>query len=1689
MSLFDSEEGAPTEFSPLLYEADNFASAKTDKSVFDSSKDFLAMGVPIAVHSAMLSFYNTGVESANWFGRKSGLYEGNIAEASMEQDLQEADDSGNLLQYYKEHAEGLEAGGLILGSFAPGLTAVKALKLMQEAKLTGALGRATNLLPGKIQTGVISRSLDEINAGNASIYGAIGRDKLKAIALGYGDQALQAAAWELATVATMKANPTISKDDLGDIVSHTLSAALVGGVIGGSIEAVMINKQFKNALLTKEKEEKIFELSTRMGIGNYLAGDRAVKLLESLDAIPEATSISAKTKAAQTIQSGVLETEKILKDIVPEGDGVLARQFVSTLRSMKVDMKLPNEYLYDMLSRLSKIQRVGDYSSEVNPEIFYLNKFAKTDTPELNELITSAPSEKAEVALAYKYKPGADGRKPIISRFASLADDVVAPNTFLSQKDAFAAGSDIYIGKDLSVSVNPESEILTRGARPGESRKLSEAEEKVYRSTGSLPTDSSPLLGASVYFNFLDGSITNRAFAVAGDVSNDIEHTNLGLRIGGKYISKHTAEEGYKFKELSTVDASARYIFAREEGVKAGSIIKYQDIPFLETAALDYEKAKASKVRFTDHDGQVQELPNSQATFLGEIRHQKNMLINDLFADGKVASREIAIKANVPDKYILDSGTHDYAPAPDTFMPSPDRWKQANSVRLSYDIGTATHDPDGMIARGSLDVQYRINLAKQQAQAVAANFFKDEFEKMLVKLDAGQADARGAGPGFFTASNSDYGSAAQKAEHTGAQVNQYILNYNNELANRIAGVHSQLSLKPQLGAELATLTNVLRKTGERYIFVPEALVAAKGYKGDIIALEKSFKYDKAGQIADWNPDFMPEGKGWIHGKDLRIAERGQSNFYELSPEVASYGRTHIELNDSRLVHHNNWLAAQGINHQINLGAWYAPPVDTRKYPFVALVRELRGAGSAGSSVGSIIAENAKTLEQKVAGLQDRYEIFFKGTTKKYHEVLGDYDYNMNLVENSVDSTLKREGRLSDVLPDLRGDTNLNEYLDWHQRQNTRLVRNMVELANGQLFAELRAIGERYTLAETSKFGKTLSYFTRSTENPFNSYIKTTLGISPKTEYSLWQEANEKSEAFFGTAFRAAKETFGAASKGIISFEDAVRTTNSFGLGNPYGDAIEGIKNYGIATKLPPERYLSKFVSLANSALSATVIRLDVFQTLINAVSTPILLASETSAAIKKLTQVELPDAAGRLVPAPTRPIFNAVRDYFGDTGKELLTKYHDWNVGVRKLTSDYHELLDNVSLVGNETVDVLQGKMKKIVDLGAKLTLADRTEEILRFLAARMADNIFSAAGFEGMDLQQQVRTFVNHVHGNYVSSQRPVAFQGPIGQAMGLFQTYQFNLMQQVFRHIENGDKKSLAILFGLQSSLFGLQGLPGFQALNTHIVGNASNNPDHTDFYSSFPQTFDKKLGDYLLYGTVSNWLGTGLYTRGDIQPRQITILPVNPLDYPAVSGSIKFLSNLYNVAEKTKDGGNLLNTITQGLEHNGISRPLTGIAQTVQGYTTTSQGSLISASNDWFSLTSAARMAGSRPLDEALTMDALYRKTAYQAKDNSRMQQLGEAVKSTLVGGSSPTEQQIAEFASRYAASGGRVENFGRKMLEWSKDANISVANKIYMNLKSPLNVNMMKVMGGQELPDYSFGAGAASTIGAKSAAIAP
>ena len=97
----------------------------------------------------------------------------------------------------------------------------------------------------------------------------------------------------------------------------------------------------------------------------------------------------------------------------------------------------------------------------------------------------------------------------------------------------------------------------------------------------------------------------------------------------------------------------------------------------------------------------------------------------------------------------------------------------------------------------------------------------------------------------------------------------------------------------------------------------------------------------------------------------------------------------------------------------------------------------------------------------------------------------------------------------------------------------------------------------------------------------------------------------------------------------------------------------------------------------------------------------------------------------------------------------------------------------------------------------------------------------------------------------------------------------------------------------------------------------------------------------------------------------------------------------------------GGEMMPAILRGLEHNSISRPLAGFAQTLRGFedgnvfSTQKDGSLL-WSHDLASWSSVVRLAGARPFDEAITNDALFRVKTYAAIRRERMKSLGETVK---------------------------------------------------------------------------------------------
>ena len=73
---------------------------------------------------------------------------------------------------------------------------------------------------------------------------------------------------------------------------------------------------------------------------------------------------------------------------------------------------------------------------------------------------------------------------------------------------------------------------------------------------------------------------------------------------------------------------------------------------------------------------------------------------------------------------------------------------------------------------------------------------------------------------------------------------------------------------------------------------------------------------------------------------------------------------------------------------------------------------------------------------------------------------------------------------------------------------------------------------------------------------------------------------------------------------------------------------------------------------------------------------------------------------------------------------------------------------------------------------------------------------------------------------------------------------------MQQLFRHIGEGTVKDAAMMLGLQSTIYGMKGLPAFDAINTHIIGNASGNPSHRDLYDTVYGAVGKEADDWLMY-----------------------------------------------------------------------------------------------------------------------------------------------------------------------------------------------------------------------------------------------
>lgn len=1746
--------------SALLRGIENESILRTGRTSFEEKYGFgdvVTKGVPLTAAAIANSFINTPSALMRTLGMD---VEPTITMGDWGFD-------GDSLEYYQDNRAAIEGAALVAGSFIPGMASLKLLKAAQAGKIGGQMIQASTGLFASREAAYTAKALEAIRSGEATLFTALKGDLWKAIGFGFGEQALQAAVWEVATAATMKGNYTLEDLSVGDTLWNIGKGAIVGGVIGGAINSLGVTGKIKGAFVDKELGDRVYELFDLKGQLDLLAGDKVSTLWKSMLDVSEMQMTGVqRSKFAAAERQSIGQMTEILSASYGQ-DKRLAYELATRMQEHVTALHAAygKDAAADMLDRVfsgvKSISRVNEEGGsfiqpthmiqfERGKDSFTKGLFS-TDPDKIKTLIQKFDDKAPDTGIYFSV---ADGVEPAIALHGVHAN---------SSKEAFDAGMHVYISKRGKVYANPNSQEVSVVPFPGRNRGLSVKEAADRVNVGAVKDDAvGPTLETVTskkyfkygYFNMTTGEVLDEPFKTwtAADEGAVQLITKNSMKFADNTVQEFDLASPYVdtklFKEARAFDVSKRWAWAAAHAAEGsnldsllkgnGKVIEEMDLPVLalmkswigrkpNVLTIEQLADLAPSVRYVDETGaevlskidgyMIERLgldamtPPVEAIAAMEQQATRR-LFDKLVADGK-SLEHIAIKLNLDQTALTTNMELRAGNLADYVRPT--------RVKLQYDISQVM-GTNGNIIKGRVEQRLRMQQAYDRAETVASAFFSNpkigaSFDTVSIKkVGAENATSLGAGQGALTAANEDALTLGGRLKYLGAQVHAMKTQLHQSTALELKERFTAALKNPKAAAEIGALRAQMQRTGSQYMVLSgkdrELLIEMMENGSDFGALTSKVSRIVDGEDlgavvinadsltiqggkAKFTESVFPDEPGFtlFKGADARAAAASNTptkhTIYEIkTAEAAEALDAHNRLNSARRMWDEAARDAQGFPRrdpwqgtQFRNNLLYFPPIPTDRYPYYKFVRSLKGdVMEGGEQTVMIFGRTAEELLEKEKLIdKTQYAVLSRDEVKNYHRFMGDYSADLDMNSLFTKSDLKKSGALADRFPRMNYEEMLTDMMTWHQKADTRLLHRYVELANPDMFTQLRSLGSQWKSAMQSKF-PTKNVDTMA--DPFDSYIKLALDIPQKDkipDYFKWQQFAEDKAA---DVINGVKKMFGVGQPTAEQYSQATKALEGMGLGNPYKATLQAgmeMDAFSGAVSLLPKQYLSKFTNAVNATVATLGIRLDVIQSAINAISTPVMLVMQTEAA--KLgalddLRVRVPGTNHQL-PGTSKLMYQAMQDVTtGAERKALIARYEKLGT-VRAKSAEFVDLYDEIALPVSPTVEALEAKITKFAEMGAKATLSDQSEVFTRAWASRTAELLYQKLGYSGADLDSLIYTFATRVNGNHLTSQRPLIFQGWLGQSVGLYQTYQFNLLQQMFRNIQTNKSKSVLYALGMQQTLFGMQGLPGFHAINQHIIGNAAGNNEHHDLYTAVPSYFSKDVGEFLLYGGVSALTRAGVYTRGDISPRQITVLPVLPTDWPGLSVVTRSVGNILDTMKNISGGADIVPSLLHAVEHNGMNRMLQGTAQVLGGVTTTSSGSLLSLTRpvngdmlDAFSISNAARMLGARPFDEAIALDENYRKVVYQMADSERMERLGQVVKSKLINGDDLDPGEVDEIATKYAAVGGRPEMFSRKLVSWEKDAHRSVANQAYYGAQSPISQRMQAIMGSRQLPDY-------------------
>lgn len=1204
-------------------------------------------------------------------------------------------------------------------------------------------------------------------------------------------------------------------------------------------------------------------------------------------------------------------------------------------------------------------------------------------------------------------------------------------------------------------------------------------------------------------------------------VLEDINPKSLTLadRLRGKVeVDNYVKSAGFSTsKEYPLINASsmddirARYIWADKIATyKEGMKINIDDIPLLEGAmksGVPNIVIKDGTYEYTVVASELRgQIINAKRTLADEIVKQKgkgwgiNVGTDSSVGASTATSDEIAEIVNVSKAFLESTPDASAFARQDAQIAYTKKFADAGIKPVQADLdyvpkhigiiydSARVGEVNGDTVAAMVRIKQQQKIAQEAIDIATASVLEDLTPRAVHPTQDMilNSNRYGAGAGVISHANGSYGSLASWSESIGkltSDLSTKLMKATSEATDSIA---LKLRSNQSAAMEFDKLNNLASSSIHPYVL---------NDAGDGLIIKAVKNYH----------DAVSSGKAGVKMPTLQEGAIAEIKF--IHPETAEAITARIQTNGNRVDKMTKLKNALGLEDTKQVDVFYPVKPQPREYPYFAFVKDESVEGAARGHTTMIHATSESHLNDMIKSVQERtgYKVYTKNDTKQFFEAQKSYEFDRTLHDNYMDAQLKSRGINSQFFPKTDPDKIVDSWVALEHRADTVLARETISTKFAHEFDQLQTLGDHFTNTASSRYGVTQKAVESTVKNPYNDYRKTALNISRIDEYPLLTNINRSLEKAVSETYQKVQDAW-MSSSSVVDLEKVNKALKEAGVSHSYNNAAEVL----LANHTAPKPILSNFIRGANSILASTFLRLDPLNALNNSIGAQVLLGHETSLLIKniragnsavagelaQLAHIAVPGIEKASILSTPKLVARANANFFSHLRGDVpeLTAMYKSNSWMTNTSQQFKSMLDDLTLAGTESPAQMTTKLeramagaKALTEKGAKFTGNNLAEEYNRFVAADVARQISDLGVKAGVLTPESqlsyISTFVNRTQGNTLASQRPLLFQGPIGQAIGLFQGFQFNTMQQLFRGVAEGGAKDAAMLLGLQGTMYGLNGLPGFQFINQHIIGTASGNKNHTDAYSTIYGTMGKTAGEWLMYGLPSNMLQTNLYTRGDINPRNITVVPVNPADIVAVSAFGKFAGNMYETLGKMAGGGNIWQSFLQGLEHNVLSRPLAGLAQTLQAtanpehqvFSTTNAGN-VNFVNDFMSLATLSRLAGGKPLDEALANDEVARQFVYKAADKVRMNKATEKFKTAVIGnqGGMLPQGAVEDYMKAFVNNGGRQENFNKQILSIMTKTNTPRANEISSALKGPYAERMKLLMGGsiQELEQPSM-----------------